>query len=127
MRPAMTTGPGAPESWAQAILPQFLDMTASRQIEIEIERGNLEIGRDPLNAAREIGKIVHKIAGTAASFGFMALGRQAQTVESVCAQLCNMSVGNVLGPDLDTAVKIHLLPALDGLTEELDLVLVSTR
>ncbi|MFN4130552.1 MAG: Hpt domain-containing protein [Paracoccaceae bacterium] len=117
----MTAGNGAPDSWTQALLPQFLDMTASRQIEIDIERGNLEAGHDPQIAAREIGKIAHKIAGTAASFGFVGLGRQAQAVEAVCAQVCTIP-----GPELDVTVKMRLLPALDGLTEELDRALVSS-
>ncbi|NEX48523.1 Hpt domain-containing protein [Pseudotabrizicola algicola] len=109
------------ESWAQAIIPQFLDLTASRQIEIEIERGNLEAGTDPKHAAREIGKIVHKIAGTAASLGFPGLGAQAQTVESLCHQAAASPAR-----DLDPALKRHLLRALDDLNQELDRVLVTT-
>ncbi|TGD44194.1 hypothetical protein EEB11_05720 [Pseudotabrizicola sediminis] len=103
------------DSWARALLPQFLDMTASRQIEIDIERGALEAGDDPETAAREICKVAHKIAGTAASFGFAALGSQAQRIEELCNRVCDLS-----GPAQTEAVQQQLLPALDDLRRELD-------
>lgn len=120
VRLAMKMDSGAADSWAEAILPQFLDMTASRQIEMDIERATLVAGGDAKTAAREIGKIAHKIAGTAASFGFAPLGRQAQAVEGICMKVCALS-----GAELDAAVKMRMLPALDALTQELDLILVT--
>ncbi|WP_103332684.1 Hpt domain-containing protein [Pseudotabrizicola formosa] len=106
------------DSWARALLPQFLDMTASRQIEIDIERGALEAGDDPATAAREICKVAHKISGTAASFGFATLGSQAQRVEDLCKQVCDLS-----GAAQTQAVQQELLPALDALGRELDTAL----
>ncbi|MDO9640113.1 MAG: Hpt domain-containing protein [Pseudotabrizicola sp.] len=110
------------EAWARALLPQFLDLTASRRIEIDIERGALEAGDDPVPVAQEICKVAHKIAGTAASFGFSRLGAQAQRVEEVCNQICTLS-----GPALPLAVRQDLLPALDELNRELDSALVGTN
>ncbi|MDR7125909.1 Hpt domain-containing protein [Pseudotabrizicola sp. 4114] len=116
----MTAGPEAADPWTLALLPQFLDLTASRQNEIDIERGNLEAGEDPLSAAREIGKIAHKIAGTAASFGFGGLGRQSQRIELICNQICSLSDAT-----RDEAVKTYLLPALDDLSGEMTKALMS--
>jgi len=110
----------AEDSWRQALLPQFLDMTASRQIEIDIERGNLEAGDNPLSATREIGRIAHKISGTAASFGFPDLGRQSQIIEEICDHICGLS-----GAVLSETVTRRLFPALDTLSQELDSVLMS--
>lgn len=110
------------EAWTRALLPQFLDMTASRQIEIDIERETLESGADPVQAAREISKVAHKIAGTAASFGFSALGGQAQQVEELCNQIVTMTA-----PALAQAVRQHLLPALDDLSRELDNALAGAK
>lgn len=107
--------------WTRTLLPQFLDLTASRQIEIDIERGNLEAGDDPFVSTQEIGKIAHKIAGTAASFGFVTLGAQAQTVESICKHICGLSDGQA-----KEAVSHQLFPALDLLSQELDLALVTS-
>ncbi|WP_147335612.1 Hpt domain-containing protein [Pseudotabrizicola alkalilacus] len=116
----MTAQTESADPWTRALLPQFLDLTASRQIEIDIERGNLEAGDDPLSATHEIGKIAHKIAGTAASFGFGALGRQSQRIETICTQICSLS--DAARPD---AVKTYLLPALDDLASELNAALIS--
>lgn len=113
----MATGTDTEDPWTLALLPQFLDLTASRQIGIDIERGNIEAGDDPLAAAQEIGKIAHKIAGTAASFGFSALGTQSQRVEAICRHICTLP-----RPAVDEAVRSGLLPALDALTCEFDLV-----
>ena len=110
------------EAWTRALLPQFLDMTASRQIEIDIERGALEAGDDPVPVALEISKVVHKIAGTAASFGFSGLGSQAQRVEELCNYITTLS-----GPALSQAVHQHLLPALDDLGRELDNALADEK
>lgn len=118
----MITETNAEDSWRQALMPQFLDMTASRQIELDIERGNLETGTDPLAAIREIGRIAHKISGTAASFGFVALGKQSQIIEIICCAISKES-----GPSLADAVSRRLRPALDTLMHELDFALVSPR
>jgi HPt (histidine-containing phosphotransfer) domain-containing protein len=104
--------------WKQALLPQFLDLTASRQIQLDIERGTLESGGDPLPSVIEIGKTAHKIAGTAESFGFAALGKQAQAVERLCTALSAAAP-----PQLAKGVTDHLLPALISLSAELDLAL----
>lgn len=108
------------EPWARALLPRFLDMTASRQVEIDIERDALQSGDDPAAAAREIGKVAHKIAGTAGSFGFATLGSIAQRVEELCTQIAGLS-----GAELTQGVQFRLLPALDDLNRELDKALVS--
>ena len=110
----------ADDPWLRTLLPQFLDLTASRQIEIDIERSNLEAGNDVFSAAQEIDKIAHKIAGTAASFGFAGLGTQAQTVESICQH-----IGSLSNDQAKDAVRHQLLPALDRLSQELDVALVS--
>lgn len=104
-----------PEPWKVALLSQFLDVTASRLVEIEIERANLNAGADPIRVAQEISKIAHKIAGTADSFGFSDLGRQANTTEAICNHILNQPAGS-----LSATVKQHLLPALDGLIDHLD-------
>ncbi|MFN4156303.1 MAG: Hpt domain-containing protein [Paracoccaceae bacterium] len=116
----MTSGTNAADTWARALLPQFLDLTASRQIEIDIERGNLEAGADPLATAQAIAKIAHKISGTAGSFGFAALGKQSQVIEEISDQICTLS-----GPALAAAINENLLPALDELSRELDRALAS--
>ncbi|MDO8884133.1 Hpt domain-containing protein [Pseudotabrizicola sp.] len=82
--------------------------------------GNLEAGHDPLSAAEEIGKIAHKISGTAATFGFGTLGKQAQAVEAICGNIRGLS-----GPAVAEMVQDRLLPALDLLTQEFDVVLVA--
>ena len=116
----MTAASEAADPWTRELLPQFLDLTASRQIEIDIARGNLEAGDDPLSAMRDIGKIAHKIAGTAASFGFGGLGRQSQRIETICGHICTLS-----DSARAEAVKTFLLPALDDLMRELDSALRS--
>lgn len=120
----MTAAKDAPDPWMATLLPQFLDLTANRQIEIEHARSTLEsglkAGQDPLPPTREIGQIAHKIAGTAASFGFAGLGRQAQLIEGLCAQ-----IGKLPAPARAKAVRGSLIPALDALTQELDLALVA--
>lgn len=107
-------------AWQRALLPQFLDLTASRQIEIAIERGNLEAGADPAVTSMEIAKIVHKISGTAGTLGFADLGKKAQKAEEICSQIAAL-------PPHATAQAVHvrLLPALDALDAALTDVLAT--
>ncbi|MFN3846179.1 MAG: Hpt domain-containing protein [Paracoccaceae bacterium] len=104
-----------PTPWKAALLSQFMDVTASRLVELDIERSNLQTGGDPHRTTQEICKIAHMIAGTAGSFGFSDLGRQANTTEAICSHILKLPA------DLAAAaVTEHLLPALDSLIDHLD-------
>ncbi|PJF09056.1 Hpt domain-containing protein [Pseudorhodobacter sp. MZDSW-24AT] len=119
-RLVMTGVLGEVNSWAESILPQFLDMTAGRQIELDVARFSLLSGGDAFEAVQDIGRMAHKIAGTAASFGFAALGDQAQEVEGLCLRIERMPPAA-----LATAAHSEMLPALERLMLELDLILVT--
>jgi len=121
MRSAFVSESAETDPWTLELLPQFLDLTARRQIDIDIQRGNLESGHEPLLALREIASIVHNIAGTAANFGLAGLGRQARIVDTLCGQICTLS-----GPARDEAVTTRLFPALDTLSREFDSALAAT-
>ncbi|MFN7222972.1 MAG: Hpt domain-containing protein [Paracoccaceae bacterium] len=105
----------SPAPWKAALLSQFLDVTATRLVELDIERSTLQTGGDPHHTTQEICNIVHKIAGTADSFGFSDLGRQANTTEAICSHILTLPA-DLAG----AAVTQHLLPALDSLIDHLD-------
>lgn len=108
-------------AWQRALLPQFLDLTASRQIEIAIERGTLEAGGDPAACSLEISKIAHKISGTAGTLGFSDLGQKAQRTEAICSKIAALP-----GHAAADAVRDQLLPALDALDGALTDALATT-
>ena len=103
------------ELWKTTLLPQFLDETASRLVDLEIERSILQEGGCAIIAAQKICAIAHKISGTAETFGFPDLGQQASATEALCRTLLNPAPTCI-----STAEKENLLAAVEYLIYHLD-------
>lgn len=87
----------------------FLTLAESRLAALESARARVLSGQSPQDALTEIGGIAHKIAGTAATLGYAALGRNAAEVERMIA--LGATAPEIL-PELE-----QLLDTLAGLVE----------
>lgn len=87
----------------------FLSLAASRLAALESARARVLAGQAPHDALTEIGGIAHKIAGTAATLGYVAMGRNAAEVERLIA--LGATAPDIL-PELE-----QLLDALAGLAD----------
>lgn len=98
-----------------ALLPlrmRFIEMNVARSAELSILRNRLKRDQDPEPSLLEIGDLVHKIAGVAATLGFAEMGRLALELDKLttCLRLGELRVGQVWS---------EAEPVLDALIDEI--------
>ena len=71
----------------QPLRARFVELSLSRSIELSRLRSRILLGQEPLVAMREIGEVVHKISGVAATLGFPAWGQLAAEIDLIINRL----------------------------------------
>jgi HPt (histidine-containing phosphotransfer) domain-containing protein len=69
----------------EKVRTHFLTELKKQYREVEMLRDQLDQVADPLQICRDIGRICHKIAGTAATLGFPDLGHVAAEIDDFVA------------------------------------------